>query len=89
MAPESHNDGLRYKKYFVGNVFYNLSFAIAAISVFQNKEAFLSRINQVYYCTLFCTTQAHYDYLQLINLIKLETIYKRLLSLVSLIKRSC
>jgi hypothetical protein len=31
------NDGLIYKKCFVGNVLYNLSFAIAVISVFQNK----------------------------------------------------
>jgi hypothetical protein len=41
------------------------------------RKEFLSRINQIYYWGLFCTTHEHYNYLQLIKFIKVETIYIR------------
>ncbi len=42
-------------------------------------KEFLSRINQVDYWRSFCTTHEHYNYLQLIKLIKIKmvSIYKR------------
>jgi len=43
------------------------------------RKEFLSRINQIYYWRLFCTTQEHYNYLQLIKLDKIEIINKRVL----------
>ncbi len=47
----------------------------------------MSRINQVYYWRSFCTTHEHYNYSQLIKLIKMESIYDRQLRIASLIKR--
>ncbi len=41
------------------------------------RKEFMSRINQIYYWRLFCTTHEHYNHLQLIKLIKTESIDKR------------
>ncbi len=54
------------------NAFYEAA-KIATGSV--RKDLF--RINQAYYWRSFCTTCEHYNYLQLIWLIKMESIYNR------------
>jgi hypothetical protein len=41
------------------------------------RREFLSRINWIYYWRLICTTHEHYNYLQLIKLINIETIHKQ------------
>ncbi len=43
-------------------------------------------INRIYYWRSFGTTHEHYNYLQLIKLIKMESIYNRLLKMASTIK---
>ncbi len=46
----------------------------------------MSKINRVYYWRSFCTTHEHYNYLQLIKLIIMESINNRYLRMASLIK---
>ncbi len=53
---------------------------------FIGKES-LSITNRIYNWRLFCTTHEYYSYLQLIKLVKMETIYKRSLKETTLIKR--
>jgi len=41
------------------------------------RKKFLPRINWIYYWRLFCATDEHLNYLQPIEPIKMETVYKR------------
>jgi hypothetical protein len=41
------------------------------------RKEFLSRINEVYYWRYFCTTHEHYNYLQLMKLIKNGNTYAK------------
>jgi hypothetical protein len=43
------------------------------------RKDLLSRINQIYYWGSFFTTHEHYNYLQLINLIKAENYFQKII----------
>ena len=49
----------------------------AVLKVHSIRIEFLSRINQIYYWELFCTTHEHYNYIQLKWLIKIGNVYTK------------
>jgi hypothetical protein len=44
------------------------------------RKELLSRINQIYYLSLFYTTHEHYNYLQLIYIIKTKNYLQKIIN---------